>query len=1277
MRSKSRVLKSLYVSLIVVLIYLASPSRAGSSPDRDWPMLAHDGARSGATSTEIRPPFERKWYRLFPEEGLMAGMQAVVADGKVFIGTMRGTLHAMDSDTGKDLWVYRADGAILHTCAVGAGKVVFGDSSGRVCALNVTDGRFAWSVQTAAAVWNAPLIHRDTVIIGSRDGNLYAIDAATGTSRWKGATEGPLLSSPALDAGKGRVYIASEDMHVYAFEFASGRRIWQSPKLPGVSFRGYHPVIAPDGSVMVTTTPAIGLDSFEPVLMGMVKEVFGDFASWRHTKEENARLREANFKKMAEPGTYEAQLSYLRKRLTEEPIYQTFFVLDPDTGRQKFVTPIVYAESMNGTGAPPVVTADGKVIVKYQALLRSRYEHYSPFLNVGYLDTATGHITPIMDQSRTYGWHDSLLLVHDEQCQLSAAGRVLINTHQDNVNAMDLDTLQGYGQPFCRNIHEPQAGEAVSIWATIFRGEPLPLGKEWLARGTAVYGGGSVIDTAVAIAGDSFYYVPTHEMNAGAAVIACRMSPNGKADKASEPPSTKLTDEEWQNVQERPWDWDILGFQRLRHVLEALPGKVPGTAHDPLTQKATERVGKITDRELDPFIWQARVVEFPDGSDRDGLRARLAAQIRELISQQWQPLVFPPGKHPREAYRIFADPTETLFTLARAYPHVDQDLQKDIKQYVKQLRGPGGPLEGPAGRRTVDPSAGAVRSYYDIAPDKLFRLADDITRTEVARLYPLWLWAQVTNDWEHLERHWAQLKAFADQAPNKIEEDCRNGYLAGLIAYCRIAAHMEDKEAVEKGLRITRQALRERLAYELAHTKGGLIAEVPVSRSVFARWRHLTPEVGRLVAHYAGPIHKSLMDVYVDYHRPTWHLAWGVETMWRNESPFAFPTMPAEIFAARAWILNESPEQLQRFLDIPWCRADLFYMQKLVSCIEAHGRMNWQSIPPVSAATERPEVPGQVMQHIYDEVKTPYKYGVILVGDNGAKVDCPGVFRHGGKWYMTYIIFAGTGYETALAESTDLLHWKPLGKILRFRTGTWDARQAAGFIALQNPIWGGPGGLGTHDDKYWLSYIGGALEGYETDPLAIGMAWASDPTRPVEWNRLEEPVLSRDPPDVREFETVTLYKSNIVHDEAETLGYPFVMFYNGKRAKGYECIGMGVSKDMKHWLRFGKDPVIDNGKGISGDPQITRIGDVWVMHYFGAFWKPKAFDTFACSYDLAHWTKWDGPHLIEPSEPWDETFAHKPWVIKHDDIVYHFYCAVGNRGRVIALATSKPLPKQD
>ncbi len=320
-------------------------------------------------------------------------------------------------------------------------------------------------------------------------------------------------------------------------------------------------------------------------------------------------------------------------------------------------------------------------------------------------------------------------------------------------------------------------------------------------------------------------------------------------------------------------------------------------------------------------------------------------------------------------------------------------------------------------------------------------------------------------------------------------------------------------------------------------------------------------------------------------------------------------------------------------------------------------------------------VPESVLQTVYEEVKTPFKYGIVLKPEAGRKVDCPGVFRHGNTWYMLYIVFDGAGYETALAESKDLLTWVGRGKILSFRQGTWDAQQVGGYLALQDYTWGGTCQLQPYDGKYWLSYLGGALKGYETDPLAVGIAWTTEPTQPAEWNRLDLPVLTRDQPDCRDFEKLTQYKSNIIWDREERLGYPFVMYYNAKKASGYERIGMAVSKDMRTWLRFGKEPVVDNGSGISGDPQIVKIGDVWVMFYFGAFWKPRAFDTFACSYDLVHWTKWTGPHLVEPSEPWDKEYAHKPWLIKHNGGVYHFYCATGDQGRVIALATSRDMRK--
>jgi hypothetical protein len=101
--------------------------------------------------------------------------------------------------------------------------------------------------------------------------------------------------------------------------------------------------------------------------------------------------------------------------------------------------------------------------------------------------------------------------------------------------------------------------------------------------------------------------------------------------------------------------------------------------------------------------------------------------------------------------------------------------------------------------------------------------------------------------------------------------------------------------------------------------------------------------------------------------------------------------------------------------------------------------------------------------------------------------------------------------------------------------------------------------------------------------------------------------------------------------------------------------------------------------GITGDAVIQKINDVWVMFYFGAFWegrKNETFNRFACSYDLVHWTDWNGDDLVKSSETYDAKYAHKSFVVKYKAVVYHFYCAVDAKDhRGIAVATSKDLGK--
>ena len=344
-------------------------------------------------------------------------------------------------------------------------------------------------------------------------------------------------------------------------------------------------------------------------------------------------------------------------------------------------------------------------------------------------------------------------------------------------------------------------------------------------------------------------------------------------------------------------------------------------------------------------------------------------------------------------------------------------------------------------------------------------------------------------------------------------------------------------------------------------------------------------------------------------------------------------------------------------------------------------------IPKPAWAQEKVvKVPDSVMQQIYEKVKTPHKYGLVMVPeDNSKKVDLRSVFREGNQWFITYIVYDGRGYETWLAKSVDLLTWETHGRIMSFSdTAQWDSNQKAGDIALQDYTWGGSYGLQQYDGKYWISYYGGNNRGYEAGLLSISMAFTEkNPSLVHEWQRLGKPVLSSTDPNVRWWENNTMFKSTVIWDKAKTTGYPFVMFYNASgdsvksniNRRWYERIGMAVSEDMVHWIRYLQNPVLDHYSGITGNAFIQKIDDVWVMFYFGAFWKERkgdgAFNRFACSYDLVNWTDWEGDDLIKPSEVYDEKFAHKAYVVNHQGVTYHFYCAVNsNDQRGIALATS-------
>jgi predicted GH43/DUF377 family glycosyl hydrolase len=334
----------------------------------------------------------------------------------------------------------------------------------------------------------------------------------------------------------------------------------------------------------------------------------------------------------------------------------------------------------------------------------------------------------------------------------------------------------------------------------------------------------------------------------------------------------------------------------------------------------------------------------------------------------------------------------------------------------------------------------------------------------------------------------------------------------------------------------------------------------------------------------------------------------------------------------------------------------------------------WLALPGAGAGPER-AVPG--------DLQTPYKLNRLVVAASKDKdsfdaqfADAPFVFRHGRLFYLTYIGFDGQGYQTGLASSADLIHWKKEGLIIRRNPTSAVTRYnvALTWILRENSVFS-PGRLKKVRGRYLGAYHAYPRPGLEEGPAVIGLCWSSDL---FHW-QLEEPCLRAE--DGEPWERGGLYKACLF----EHLNTYYLM-YNAKNRHGdwHEQSGFASSLDLKHWVRSPGNPLLRNGppgsadERFASDPCVLRYNGQWAIFYYGLDERGVARDLLALSPDLRQAVKCNG-YLVDVGPPGsvDSTYAHKPTVVFDRGVLYHFYCAVSpEHGRGIGLATSRPVGTQ-
>jgi hypothetical protein len=341
--------------------------------------------------------------------------------------------------------------------------------------------------------------------------------------------------------------------------------------------------------------------------------------------------------------------------------------------------------------------------------------------------------------------------------------------------------------------------------------------------------------------------------------------------------------------------------------------------------------------------------------------------------------------------------------------------------------------------------------------------------------------------------------------------------------------------------------------------------------------------------------------------------------------------------------------------------------------------------------------------------RTRYKYPELLLRGTGNKsdfdslsVDDPIVFRAHGRFYMLYIGFDGTGYQTGLASSSDLVRWRREALVgPRDANSTYTKYNLAISSILRDKNLHGTGEAIKIAEQYVAAWNAYPSAGYESGAAVIGLARSHDL---LHWS-LTEPILS--PAGGAPWESGGLYRPDLMLDRGT-----YYLYYNAKtgslpKSQGggwHEQTGVATSTNLSRWTRYAGNPILRNGvrgsatwpadnslrnrqppapdqrdSRFASNPYVVKNGSRYAMFYYGlGYQRPgHACELLALGDGPLHFTK--TPEVLVDSGPpgsIDETHAHKPSIIWHDGALYHFYCAVSgkypNEVRGIAVARSRP-----
>lgn len=217
---KNRLLLPVLMGLLVVLTtVIAKQGEAGKKQQDNWPVFRGDTLQQGTSTTKLPEKLRELWK--FKTGDAIEGTPAIF-DEVVYIGSYDGNLYAIDLNTGKEKWRYKA-APITAPVGYHDGRVYVGDDDGIFHCIDAKVGKKIWTWEARAEITSGAAFADKKVLFGTGAESLQCL-SLDGKKLWTFTVEGgPVKATPSIVGN--RTFVAGCDSALHIIDINNGKEI--------------------------------------------------------------------------------------------------------------------------------------------------------------------------------------------------------------------------------------------------------------------------------------------------------------------------------------------------------------------------------------------------------------------------------------------------------------------------------------------------------------------------------------------------------------------------------------------------------------------------------------------------------------------------------------------------------------------------------------------------------------------------------------------------------------------------------------------------------------------------------------------------------------------------------------------------------------------------------------------------------------------------------------------------------------------------------------------